>query len=1202
MKRLRRFVAVVLVLALVFSVNTNVSAEYTVQKGDFLWKIAAEQLGDGYRFKEIYELNKDLIKDINLIYPGQIFAMPGDVAETEKLPGMSVSKVGDKVNGFVVSKVTDFDLINAEVIILTHEKTGAKVMYLANDDTNRLFEITFRTPALNDTGIPHVFEHSTLDGSEKYPSKSLFFNLSYQTYNTYMNASTYNFMTTFPIASLSEAQLLKYADYYTDSCFNPIVCDNDTIFKEEAWRYVLPTAEDELTIAGTVYSEMKGAYSLDSAASTNFIKTMFPGSTHGNVSGGHPDYIPDLTWEDLCAYHDTYYHPSNSYTCMYGKFDDMDSFLKLLDGYFSKYEKKDIVINDDKYEPITESIEKVFEYGLEEGSDTDKGATVYYGFGLDTDDIDVMNRYDLLTTLIGDQSSPFMKNMKKELPYATTACYIDFTVPGSAVVFAATGINEEDAATFKSVVDKSLATIAKKGFDMEAVDAIVAAYKLDVLLTTESSEVGTSIVPNIMYYWASTGDDFGYMKFVDSLDNFRKYAEDGTFKKLVKKDLLGEDTVTALVTTVPVAGLKEKQEAALAAKLAEYKASLSEAEINALVEATAAYGNEEPEDNTEYIKQLTAVTVDSLPEEARIYDYTDITGEDGIRRIDVAANVDGLGEATILLDAKGLDQESLQFFKLYTDLLGSLDTENYTVAQLSSKITRYLYSPTVKVSLMDVNTEEKYHPYLRASFIAMDEDMQAAYDLIGELLYNTKFDNLEQLKGEVTALKSATKSSLNSNIYSAQIYRLASARDEMYGYLNYINYFDYYEFLCQVEEVLDSEYADYVVEYLESVSAYFNNNTNAISGFVGNETSAANHRAVADAFIAKLDTAEIVPQEYKFAEIPESEGIIIDSSVQYNAIFADLDALGLEKVTGDMDAITAYVSDTYLYPMIRDQYGAYSILHGMFSNGMYIVSYRDPNVLETYGVYAMLPELVKSLTEVDQETLDGYILSNYSYYALSQGELTGGYNAMFDVIGGFEQSEILDNMKALKSITPESAAKYAELYTKLLEGGYISTAGGASAINGNAALFESVLNPFGSVDKSQIALKDVNEDDSFYEAVRYAYEAGYMDAWGEDTFGVDEAATLGEFANILYLMLGGENDPVLAIDYLAYFGIIPAGNVDDVLTREELVVYLYYFCSALGIEYPEPLNEVLPLEGLENPEDTADRTDLAVATYILDNY
>lgn len=182
-------------------------------------------------------------------------------------------------------------LINADVVYFVHQKTGAELLYLANDDTNRVFEITLKTPAENDMGVPHVFEHATLGGSEKYPSKELFFNLSYQTYNTYMNASTYSHMTTYPVASLSEDQLYMYADFYTDSCFHPMIHTDESIFLEECWRYSMDTAESDLTIAGTVYSEMQGAYTLASAAYQNWADIMFPGSFVSYSSGGVPNLL-----------------------------------------------------------------------------------------------------------------------------------------------------------------------------------------------------------------------------------------------------------------------------------------------------------------------------------------------------------------------------------------------------------------------------------------------------------------------------------------------------------------------------------------------------------------------------------------------------------------------------------------------------------------------------------------------------------------------------------------------------------------------------------------------------------------------------------------------------------------------------------------------------------------------------------------------
>ena len=282
-----------------------------------------------------------------------------------------VYQVGEQVNGFTVTDTREFELIGADVITLRHDQTGAQVMLLMNEDTNRVFDITFRTVAEDNAGEAHVFEHATLDGSASYPSKELFFNLSSQTYNTYMNASTYPFMTTYPVASLSEAQLLKYADFYLDSCFNPMIYEDESIFKEEAWRYSLTSADDDLELTGTVYNEMLGAYTLERAASFNVFLTAFPGSTAGNVSGGRPDAITDLSWEQVCAYHDTYYHPSNSLTCVYGKLEDPGAFLELLNTVFSAYEEKDCseLFADEGYQPLEASVTAVYEYGTEAGSD-----------------------------------------------------------------------------------------------------------------------------------------------------------------------------------------------------------------------------------------------------------------------------------------------------------------------------------------------------------------------------------------------------------------------------------------------------------------------------------------------------------------------------------------------------------------------------------------------------------------------------------------------------------------------------------------------------------------------------------------------------------------------------------------------------------------------------------------------------------------
>ncbi len=1071
----------------------------------------------------------------------------------------TLPNIGDVVDGFVVTNVGRFDLIGCDTILYKHIKTGAQVLYLANEDTNRVFEIGFKTPAETNTGVPHVFEHSTLDGSEKYPSKTLFFNLSFQTYNTYMNASTYSFMTTYPIASLSEDQLLKYADFYTDSCFNPMVTTDKSIFDEEAWRYSLDENGD-LTIEGTVYSEMLGSYTRETASSYNFKNTVFPGSIAGNSSGGDPDHIPEMTWEDLVRYHEEYYVPSNSVTCIYGKFENFDAFLELLDSYFSRYDKTTYDFVDAGYTPITEPVEKTYEYAVEATSNTDKSSTVYYGYVLGDLSEEELAVVDLLSTLIGDSSSVLMENLKTTIPYGSFGCYIDFTGPEDILYFYANNINEEDAKVFKQTVDDSIVYVYENGFDQDAVDAIIAAFKLSIMLTTEDSEIGINTIPNILYYWAGMGNLFGYMNYIDSIDNFNTYVQDGTFIAAIKKYIL-DNNRTALATTKAVAGLKEEKDAALKEKLAQIKASMSAEELQAIA---SSIEEDVEEDNTAvYVKRLQAITVESLPEEYRIYDITDETGSDGIRRIFAQCDTNDIGYATLMLNTDWIEKDMLHFFKLYIDLLGELDTSKHTRTQLSTLINRYLYNCTIKSSVVDNDENDEYYPFIRISFIALDEDMKDAYDVVGEILFDSQFD-VKRVSDTVSNLKQSLKTTINNASYNVIIYNMLSTADESLAYYSYLNYLDYYNFLDAVSLALE-ENPNAVIASLQYIQQNLNNSYKAIVAFAGSEESYENHTAVANAFVSSLDHYEVPTQEYKFDKMGKSLALIVDSNVNFNFMFASYKDMGLEEYTADLDAISSLINDTYLLPMLRDQYGVYGAYTAAADAGIYLYTYRDPNIQETFDVYSKLPAFMESLDTLDQETLDGYILSSYSSYATPTGELSGALSAILNHISNIPQEKKTEYMQELKSITAEKVSDYASAYKALVENGIYATSGGASAIDKYSDMYEDILNPFGVQDSSSVVLSDISEGDAYYDAVRFVFENGFMAPVSGSAFGVNDSATLGDLAAFFYMMIGGSRDPETAVPFFAQYGIVPEEPASTELSRVDAVTYSYYFCQAMGI-------------------------------------
>ena len=284
---------------------------------------------------------------------------PAGAAEAAGLPA-----AGDVVEGFEVKEIRPFEMIGATLVSFEHQKTGAKLLYIANEDTNRAFQLTFPTRPVDNTGLPHVFEHSTLSGSEKYPSSALFFNLIYQSYTTFVNAYTADYMTCYPVGSLSEAQLLAMADLYTDSCLHPIVMKDESIYRTEAWRYEMEDMDSPLTLNGTVYSEMTGALSLQRTAQDNARAVTFPGAAAALDPGGIPEFIPDMTWDSLKEYHNRFYHPSNCLAFLYGSFEDYTAFLKLLNEAFAPYEKQDLSFSDSGYARITDPVVKSVPYAV----------------------------------------------------------------------------------------------------------------------------------------------------------------------------------------------------------------------------------------------------------------------------------------------------------------------------------------------------------------------------------------------------------------------------------------------------------------------------------------------------------------------------------------------------------------------------------------------------------------------------------------------------------------------------------------------------------------------------------------------------------------------------------------------------------------------------------------------------------------------
>lgn len=978
-----------------------------------------------------------------------------DIASAQVQNNKALPNVGEEIDGFKVVEIGTMDLVNAKTVLFEHKKTGAKLIYVQNNDNNRTFQISFKTPATDNTGVNHIIEHSVISGSEKYPMKNVMFTLANQTYCTFINAFTSQTATSYPVSSMSEEQLLRLADVYLDCTFNPSVYKNKNIFNREAWRFEINDKSNPLALTGTVYNEMKGNMSnMAFAASMNVRKALFPNSVQSTISGGDPEFIKDLTYENLLKTHSTYYHPSNSLMVLYGNLD-YEKFLKLIDqGYLSKYDKKDIKIDTGKVQPFTSYVEKEYKYPVEANAKTKNAAQINYSFALsDISNTDVIG-IAILCDLLNSESSVLKQEFKNKNIGGSISVSFEPSSVQPVVNFIVQNADPSKKAELKEIVEKTLENISLNGFDKDAIDAIVSQYILSNSNLTESSNVGMMIASVYSNWWGNYNDLNYLNEFIKYIKDIQGEVKNNYLERLVEKYIV-KNTHAALVTTNPEAGLLEKNEQKLVEDLAKVKASMSSEQLDSIVASTKDFSewNNREENQDSLIKKVQVITPSTLPEEIKQYNMKD-KNINQIRLVTTEANVAETYTTSLLLDTSGVAVDRLHFLELYSELLGKISTKNYNQQKLSSVKMRYLNGASFGIQAL-TQKDNKYTPYLILSWLGLIDNYDSSLELVKEILLNTDFTNTEEIKVYVKNRISEFKYTFENNPLSLQVVRSFATNSSSANYYNYVTGIDYYNFLKQVEQMLDSN-PKVISEELEAVSNKVANKKNAVLLFAGNKNNIDTYEKNIEVLTDSLKYQEFVPQDYSLIPPPaSSEGIIVNSSVQYNMMSANYEKMGT-KYSGKFLPIGKLIYDGYLTPKIRFGNGAYDNLINFNEDIFFMLSYRDPKVKETYDIFKALPEFLKN-TKITQEELDRYIISIYGQSTVPTGELSGATTQMINYLQGKTVDDTLKMLKEIKSTTVQDVKDMGLLMEQFMKNASISTVGSEKMIKENTGILKSIL-------------------------------------------------------------------------------------------------------------------------------------------------
>ena len=985
-----------------------------------------------------------------------------DPAGKAEAGSVSLPEPGDEICGFRVMKVEHFKPKNAEIVSMEHEKSGAKLLYIANKDIDKAVNVFFRTSGENDKGIPHVFEHITLSGSGKYPNSNLFDQIAGSSYNTFLNASTWQQMTTYDMASLSEDQLLAIMDYYMDGLTDPLALRDEHPLKREAFRYELEDPEGEITVTGAVFNEMEAANAaIENQMKLNTRRMLFPGSIMSVNTDGIREDILSITLDELKSYYNTYYHPSNMLICLYGDMDYVRFLEKLDRDYLSRYEKKEIEIKDDGYIPWTGYRKAVLPYAVTEDTDADGTGMVTYAVALN--DISVYDQalMNVISGLLDAESSPLAKKMQEVFPDSvySSAIYTELSVP--VFTFELQDSSEGDGELFKKTVDEAISQIADEGLQKDLVESVVNQERLSNILEAEEPG-GINVNRMFANYWSLSGDPLASMDFFKAYDNLQEEADTGHLDDLVSDYLLDPEQ-SVLVEMNPDPGLKEAEDEAFAEKLSKMKAEMSISEISEMVGETKEFSMwSELSNDTELFGQHRAVTVQDLPEDV-LQAEVEEEEENGIRKLTSVIKDAPYVDSSLLLDAGTLDYDEIHDFVFLGELLGSLPTKEKKVDELDTALSVAMYEYAFGSTIIYDDETKKPHPYFSISSTELTEKIGDSRALLLEVLKDTDFSDTARIRYLASSAATSMKQQLSLSPHSAALMIALAASDEKRMYEYHATGLDYLKYLQNVASMNEDE-LKVLSERLSAVLGKLLNKNNAIYFATGSEESIQEDWQESAALREMLDEKANETQDYskELKELHDGFGksiaVLVNTSVNYNGYAASNEMTGFEDNALNQVFMNLIYSKI-TYPAFRYNIGAYGYMDRVGHRQSYMISYRDPDIRPSFDWYEKLPDLLDSY-EPTQEEIDDAIISTYSSYAYP---VSPRNMALAEISARLENQkrsvseDYLKKMKEAKQVKPEDLKETASHIRKMIEDGVRVTAGNSAAVKKNSDLYDQVI-------------------------------------------------------------------------------------------------------------------------------------------------
>lgn len=949
--------------------------------------------------------------------------------------------------------------VQSDGFILRHKKSGARIAILSNNDDNKVFYIGFRTPPEDETGVPHIIEHTTLCGSKKFPVKDPFIELAKGSLNTFLNAMTYPDKTVYPIASCNDQDFKNLMDVYLDAVFNPNITKYEEIFKQEGWHYELTGKDDELKINGVVYNEMKGAYSSpDEVLSSQIYRSLFPDNTYSKDSGGNPEYIPKLTYEAYLDFYHKYYHPSNSYIYLYGDMDVVERLEWLDKEYLSLYDYKKVNSEINKQSAFDEikNVEAQYSITMDDSQENKTYLSYNRVVGNSLDEM-LYQAFDVLDyALVSSPGAPVKQALIDAGIGDDVYGSYDAGILQPVFSFVAKNANASQADEFESIIENTLKEVVKTGINKEALLAGINSSEFKFREADFGQfPKGLLFGLNCLDSWLF--DDmkpFIHLECLGTFAKLRKAVDTDYFEKLIQEYLL-DNTHGSSVTVKPKRGLGNEREEALAKELSDYKASLSDEEIKKLIEDTEHLKKyqEEPSSD-EDLRKLPMLTRADMKKNAMPFsNIEDELLDVKVVRHDIESN--GIDYISFLFDAGDFAQSELGYLGFFTNALGLVSTEKYSYTDLANATNIYTGGiSTGTASHPDIKDRNNFVFKFEVKLKVLEKNLDKALELMEQMLLSSDFTDTKRLGELVAQIKARLQANLSSSGHLVAAMRSMSSFSRYALYQDELKGIAFYRSICHIEKEL-SESPKSVSDKLAAIAKKLFARNRMLISFTGNNEAYGNAKPSLEKVIAGFDKMSAIGNQAEVHFNTAKEAFIDASQIQYVAKTGDFICEGYEY-TGALRLLRIILSYDYLWINVRVKGGAYGCMNTFLRSGeSYFVSYRDPNLSDTLDVYDRIPEYIKSFSP-DERDMTKYIIGTFSALDTPMNPEAKGSRSLSAYLEGITYEQIQKERNEILNAQPEDIRRLADLVEAVLKKDSICVIGNENMIKESAGLFENV--------------------------------------------------------------------------------------------------------------------------------------------------